>query len=185
MFAALLAAMRRIREANETGTWKAIPGMPMRHPKQGLESPQDGPPVCPRRMGVYLEFRPYAMNEKRLFTRIASSLEVDLRLPNGDALVGRLKNLSIRGLYIEAKVFPPAGTRCSVVLYPAGREHGFVIEIEGLITRFEDGGMGVRFNEFCYSAFDRLRAMIVASADDADKIDQEIDEHMSGKRKAQ
>ena len=74
------------------------------------------------------------------------------------------------------------GTNCDVVLYPAGREHGFVIEIEGSIARFEDGGIGVRFNDFCYEAFGRLWTMVAASAEDGNKIDDEVDKHLIGKQ---
>ncbi len=118
------------------------------------------------------------MEDKRLFTRVPSSLEVDLVLANGDELCGRLRNLSMRGLLLASDATPPVGLPCNVTVYLAGREHRILIEVKGQIARCENGGIGVRFVAFSHDAFDNLRDVLLFAALDPDVIEDEITRYL-------
>jgi hypothetical protein len=117
------------------------------------------------------------MNDKRRFSRIASSLEVDLHLEGGAELAGRLHDLSVRGLSLRVDGEVAVPTRCRVVMHLAGREHGITLEVFGVVARCSEGYIGVQFDQISYEAFDQLRGLVLSSADQPEVIDEEIDHH--------
>jgi len=118
------------------------------------------------------------MEEKRLFTRVSSSLEVDLVFNDGHQLSGRLRNLSMRGLFLASDATPRIGSVCDVRVYLAGREHHILVEVKGQVARCAEGGVGVRFVTLSYDAFDQLREIVASAAFDRSVIDEEIARHL-------
>ncbi len=119
------------------------------------------------------------MHEKRRFTRIDSSLGVDIVLEDGTEVTGCLRDLSMRGVYVETDVEPAPGVQCYLTVYLAGREREIVLEIEGTVVHCEPHGqIGVRFDELSFEDFDRLRDVVMSGSNDPERIEAEIDQEL-------
>lgn len=119
----------------------------------------------------------------REFTRVPSSLDVDLKTVDGLEITGRIQNLSLAGLFIETDSAPPVGVECSVVLHLGGRGSGVAVRACGRITRADERGAGMRFEEVNYDAMDHLRQLLLYNAVDPDAVDAEIAAHLGLSRR--
>lgn len=115
---------------------------------------------------------------KRRFTRVVTDFEVDLCFAGGREVSGQLKNLSIFGMFVEAESVGEIGERCLVVFFPNGRADAIVVELEGLIARVGDGGLGIKLEDMSEAAFEQLVHIVISSSDDPSLIRAEVENEL-------
>ena len=123
-------------------------------------------------------------SNKRDFTRVPSGLDVDIRFDDGTELTEHIDDVSVRGLFVQSETRFPVGTKCRLVLHLGGRGHGIALEASGQVARCTEEGMGMRFDEISYDAFEHLRNLVRFNSGDPEAIEDELDDHL-GIRKAQ
>lgn len=99
--------------------------------------------------------------DQRRFARVLSRLSVDLRTVDGIEVVGELDNLSMRGIFLRTDAQIAPGTACAVTLHLGGRGSGLALEAHGEIAHAAPDGVGIRFDEVAYEAFEHVRNLAV------------------------
>ncbi len=115
---------------------------------------------------------------KRDFTRVPSGLDVDILMEDGSELAGHIQNISMRGIFVPTEHTFEEGVKCRVMLHLGGRGHGITLEARGEVARSGEKGLGVRFDEIAYNAFQHLRKLVRFNADDPGVIEEELDSHL-------
>ncbi len=115
---------------------------------------------------------------KRDFTRVPSGLDVDILMEDGCELAGRVQNVSMRGIFVPTERAFEEGVKCRVMLHLGGRGHGITLEARGEVARSSENGLGVRFDEIAYNAFQHLRKLVRYNADDPGVIEEELNSHL-------
>jgi len=108
--------------------------------------------------------------------RVLAPVEVELATNAGSPVHGRLVDLSVLGLRMEAPGRLPMGTSCRIRLRveesPAG------IEARGTVVRTEDGSLALRFDELPYESYELLRTLLLRCTDDPSALDDELSDRM-------
>ena len=99
--------------------------------------------------------------DQRRFARVLSRLSVDLRTASGVEIAGELDNLSLRGIFLRTDAEIAPGTPCTVTLHLGGRGSGLALEAQGQIAHTAPEGVGIRFDEVAYEAFEHVRNLAV------------------------
>ncbi|MAB78409.1 MAG: hypothetical protein CMJ89_03555 [Planctomycetes bacterium] len=111
--------------------------------------------------------------ERRLFTRVATRLEIDLETQDGLELRGVLTNLSARGFFLRTQEFAFPGSECLIQLYPLGRSRRALVA-SGRIVREGQGGLGIEFENLPHETFELVRTLIPGSAEDPELVENEL-----------
>ena len=117
-------------------------------------------------------------SNQREFTRVPSGMEVDLQFYDGSEIAGLLDNISMRGLFVPTDRRMPEGSACEVTIYLGGRDHGIALDVKGEVTRCTDDGIGVRFDEISYQAFQHLQQIVLFSSGNSEVIEEELGSHL-------
>jgi hypothetical protein len=111
-----------------------------------------------------------ALPERRRTTRVTTSIEAELRDPDGAVVPVQLENLSVVGLFATTASELSPGTRCRVDL----RTGGEAIEAYGTVVRSQGGSIALRFEVLPFESYERLRAFLLSHADDPAVIVEEL-----------
>lgn len=116
-------------------------------------------------------------DEKRRFSRIVFKMNAVLTVRGNLFKVKEIANLSVGGCQLDIGEHVTVGTACSllIVLNPADRTMN--VEVDGEVVRSEKGTVGIKFSSIAPDALVHLQNIIRYNAPDADRIEQEIDEH--------
>jgi len=117
-------------------------------------------------------------SNQREFTRVPSGMEVDLIFIDGTEIAGLLDNISMRGLFVPTDHTMPEGSACQARIFLGGRDHGITLEVKGQVTRCTDGGIGIRFDEISYEAFQHLQKIVLFSSGNSEVIENELGSHL-------
>ena len=117
-------------------------------------------------------------SNQREFTRVPSGMEVDLLFYDGTEIAGLLDNISMRGLFLPTEHRVPEGSACEVTIYLGGRVSGLSLDVKGEVARCTDDGLGVRFDEISYGAFQHLQKLVLFSSGDSETIEEELGSHL-------
>lgn len=112
--------------------------------------------------------------ERRRASRITTAIDAQLTGPDGAPLAAQLENLSVVGLRARVVCALAPGTRCSVEL----RANGVSIEARGRVLRSQDEVLALRFEALPYESYERLRAFLLAHADDPAVIADELSDRL-------
>lgn len=87
------------------------------------------------------------IQERRQCTRTFFSTRAQVLLDNGHTIVeGELQDISIIGMFIETKACIAVGSSCSIQIIISAQHSRLILEdIQGVITRQEDKGLGIQF----------------------------------------
>ncbi len=118
-------------------------------------------------------------SERRDFSRVPVEFAVTIdagegRIINSDAS----KDVSMRGLFVVTHDRLPSGEACRVTIHldaPGGNHH---IAVSGHVRRATAEGFAVEFSEIPIEDYEHLRNLVLYNADQADRIEEELDEHL-------
>ena len=115
--------------------------------------------------------------EKRRFSRIAFTYDVDIEIEGKRFRTDRILNLSVGGCLLPLEEVFEKGTECRFSLSLAGISTDINIEVFGHIQRCEEGLVAVRFARIDPDSLFHLQNIIRYNAPDADVIEEEITRH--------
>jgi len=122
------------------------------------------------------------MAEDREFTRVPVQIEVQLTSSKGVLKTLKTKDLSMKGVFVEAEEQWPESTQCDVSLTLQAAEP-IVIEFRGKVERSLKMGMGIEFSEMSLESYEHLQQLLRYNSTETDKIDSEIRTHVGLKKK--
>jgi hypothetical protein len=117
-------------------------------------------------------------SERRRFTHIRAGFQVELLVGDGSRIWGQVRDISVQGLCLSAEIELVPGTPCRVTILAEGRVPVPDIEAHGTVLRAGGGLLALRFDELPYEAFERLRSLLLARAEDPTAIEDELTERL-------
>ena len=93
-------------------------------------------------------------------------------------LDGRVDDVSLGGLHVLLASPPPVGTPFRLYLRLEGRPGGLSLHASGVVARRDEGGVGLRLDSVDEEAFAHLRRLVLLNADDPERAESEMDEHL-------
>ncbi len=116
------------------------------------------------------------ISDRRKFTRVPVAMEVQVLSRNSLILSPSTKDVSMNGLFMITEKKLPVGSECQLTIFLGGRESQERIEIAARVVRETNEGMALQFKEFMgTNSFSHLRNLVLYNAQDAEKIENEID----------
>ena len=109
------------------------------------------------------------MHDKRNFSRVGFQVEALLQ-SEGIAIKGGVKDVSLRGIFIETEEKIPVGTPVEITIYLSAGAEPIVINVSGSVARVEEGGLGCAFDKMDVESFAHLRSVISYQLGDSSKV---------------
>ncbi len=120
---------------------------------------------------------------KRGYTRVHAGVHARLKTSTSVLVEGHVQNLSLKGLYMTGYARLPVGTDCGVTLVLNGSEQLPPIELSGIVTRMDEGGVGIEFTGVDVDSLEPLRNLVMYNAEDADGIEREMEQTVGLKKR--
>lgn len=120
------------------------------------------------------------MQDKRNFSRVGFTVSALLQ-SEGVAIKGEVKDVSLRGLYLETQELLPVGTPVEITIYLSFSEEPIVINVSGSVARLVPGGLGCAFDKMDVDSFAHLRSIISYQGGDESKAMAEFAEFVINK----
>ncbi len=121
---------------------------------------------------------------RREFTRVMLDLEAELELNSKTSVVGRTKDISLKGLFLRCAERPALGAPCSAVLHFAGRGSDHKVRAAGRVARTEPTGVGIEFLSVEAEGYEHLKNLIYYNTPDPAAAQAEFAGHLGLKRRA-
>ncbi|MFA5975067.1 MAG: PilZ domain-containing protein [Elusimicrobiota bacterium] len=124
-------------------------------------------------------------DERREFSRVTSPWQVDLM--DGEQVLHalRTRDLSPKGFYAFCDNPWPEGCVCKVILSVKGMGPVQAITGRAKVVRVEEKGMGLEFLEVDLEQYEHLCRYVLYHAEDADRVQEELDQHIGLKRRSE
>jgi hypothetical protein len=100
---------------------------------------------------------------RRDFDRLHHSVRATLQTSEGRLIEGHTRDLSLGGLFLETDEAPPRATR-GVVRFHRAPDDPPCLEVSVVVSRTEEGGVGLRFIEIDVDLYRRIRTLHEAPA---------------------
>jgi hypothetical protein len=117
------------------------------------------------------------IDNKRRFTRIPFKVRAQIIVADKPHLIDELKNLSIGGCFLPAKVSLRVGTPCRIVILVSENNGDVDVQIEGVVVRCEPQGVGIRFTGIDLDNLIHLKNIIRYNTTDSETVECEIKMH--------
>ncbi|MFZ5863955.1 MAG: PilZ domain-containing protein [Nitrospirota bacterium] len=111
--------------------------------------------------------------ERRQWTRVTTGLDVRVEAA-GLTVRGRVRDLSLAGVYLFCDPPFPKGTACSVTLVLVGADPPLTIELNGHVVHAETEGMGIEFTEMPVDSLGHVRNLVRYNTEDSDFVEDEL-----------
>jgi hypothetical protein len=122
-------------------------------------------------------------DNRREFSRVPVPLECRLLLEDGQSLIGRLIDLSVGGVLFAADRPLAEGRPCWIEVLGAGPDSEPLVRAEGRMGRKTEAGTAISFSNMDIESHDALRELLVAYADDPERVLQEFRAHHGLRRR--
>ncbi|MCK9295778.1 MAG: PilZ domain-containing protein [Desulfobulbaceae bacterium] len=117
-------------------------------------------------------------DERRKNTRVVFHTTATVRFA-GDVFENlAIRDLSLRGVYLEGISRRSLGEKCEVELFLTGSSSELKLNMAGKVVRCDDIGVGVHFEEIDIDTFFHLKNIIYYNADDPDQVENELVENI-------
>ena len=123
--------------------------------------------------------------ENRSFTR--SDVDVEALIKFGDCafVTDRVSSISLNGMYLPCSEPPAVGARCRIVVYIGGRRSGTQIKATGSVTRIDEHGVGIAFEQVTGSdSLHHLRQLVLLNSPDPHTAEREFETHLGLRSRA-
>jgi hypothetical protein len=107
---------------------------------------------------------------RRRSERASYETEVTVSQKGGQTVRGRVRDLSLTGIYIACENPLAEGTLCKVELHASGRASWAELTGSGRVTRREEGGMAVEFTAISKDAYMILRCIVMQNLGVLDEV---------------
>ena len=121
-------------------------------------------------------------NENREFTRSPLKMHVEVGTGAGVMIECTVADISMNGVRVECKGMLPVGGDCTVSIVLNTGDTPLRVRAEGRIVRGEGTSMAIEFTKVDDESLEHLRALVLYNSPDADKADEEMQEHLGIKR---
>ena len=121
--------------------------------------------------------------EDREFSRVDINIVATIQARGKETLTTKVRDISMKGLFVEGKVDWPIGTECEIHLILEGRNPPVEINVKGKVQRITEKGMGMSFTEVGLEAYEHLHNLVMLNTDDPEKVEQELNNHLGLKKK--
>jgi hypothetical protein len=111
-------------------------------------------------------------HDRREWTRVPTALEARVESA-GVVIRGRVRDLSLTGVYVLCDPRFPEGVPCRVTLELMGTEPPPTVELVGRVVHAEDDGMGIELIEMPVTSADHVRNLIFDNSQDPDRIEED------------
>jgi hypothetical protein len=111
--------------------------------------------------------------DRRQWTRVPTALEARVESA-GSVIRGRVRDLSLTGVYVLCAPRFPEGVPCRVTLVLMGAEPPLTVELAGRVAHAEDDGMGIELTEMPVTSVDHVRNLIVDHSQDPDRVEEDL-----------
>ncbi len=121
----------------------------------------------------------------REFTRVPIKIEGEIMLGEMSVVSGLVRNVNMKGLFLDCDKQLPVGTDCNVALFLGGPNGQPCIKARSNIVRVEDDGVGIEFTEILGAeSFNHLRNPVLHnSSTETERVEQELKDHLGLKRR--
>lgn len=122
-------------------------------------------------------------NKKREFLRVDTKFNVTMEIEGKTVQSGHTRDLSMKGLRVLCEERYPVGTNCRILIHLGDPDSGPKVEVRGTIVREHPDGLGIQFSELDVDSYHHLKNMIIHNAEETEKAEQEIHDHVGLKRR--
>ncbi len=114
------------------------------------------------------------MPERREFSRVAVDFPVVLIPTEGQAVEGRLGDISVAGIFVRTESKLERGVFCAVIVRLMG---DVAIEGRGEVIRVTEGGLALSLESLNLDSYEHLCNLVSYNADDGERARAEIEAH--------
>ncbi len=113
--------------------------------------------------------------EKRKSSRVEFDINAMVKYDN-NVVEGMVRDLSLRGLFVETDKSIPIGTRVTIVVSLQGSTSDLTVNVTGSVVRHESDGFAIHFEEMDLDSFVHIRNIVAYNEGDADRVREEFAE---------
>ncbi len=117
-------------------------------------------------------------SELREFSRVPFKMVADLKVGDLDCPVANIRDLSMKGIFLECDVSLEKGAVCQVNLKLEGVEPPVEIMVQGEIQRIEKSGYGISFSQIQLESYEHLNHIVQLNAKNPHQSEDEIKSHL-------
>ena len=107
-------------------------------------------------------------SERRMYERVEFATAIRIIIDTGDKSIevkGDSKDLSLKGIFIVTKEKVLQGSPCAVKIYLSGSTEELSLQIQGVVARIEDNGLGIFFDSMDVDSFTHLKSIVKFNSD--------------------
>jgi hypothetical protein len=117
-----------------------------------------------------------ANEEKRKNTRVFFHTTASVRFAEDFFDQRGIRDLSLKGVYVEGVFGHNPGERCDVALFLSGTSSEVKLSMTGEVIRADASGVGICFSEIDIDTFFHLKNIVYYNAADPDQLELGADE---------
>lgn len=110
---------------------------------------------------------------KRRGTRVMFNVKAELSSGN-QTIRGEVRNLSLKGMLVDAEATVPADTDLDIKIYLSGTSSSLTLSMKGNVVRYDENGLAVAFKEIDVESFIHLRSVVGYNEGNEEKIMREF-----------
>ncbi len=115
--------------------------------------------------------------EKRKKTRVYFETQVVLKTDVSEITMSvNSSDISMRGMFVTTDKRIPSGTPCKIEIVLSGTTSRLALNIEGVIARQDENGLGITFDSMDSDSFFHLKNIVMYNSSDPDAIEKEWEE---------
>lgn len=85
------------------------------------------------------------------------------------------RNISLKGVYVEAPRSPGVGEHCGLELQLTGQSSKLTLNIDGRVVREDAEGFGIVFNAIDLDSYFHLKNILLYNTSDPDELSQRLE----------
>ncbi|NVM22191.1 MAG: PilZ domain-containing protein [Desulfobacterales bacterium] len=115
------------------------------------------------------------VEEKRKKTRVHFEALVTLKTDESEIQTeANLKDISMKGMFVNTEEKIPAGTPCDIEILLTGTSTTLALSIRGSIARHDASGLGIAFDSMDIDSYFHLKNIVMYNASNTEDIDKEF-----------
>ena len=121
---------------------------------------------------------------RREFTRVSVHIEAEITSNETSTVTGKVRNVSMNGLFLECSANFSVGTPCLVVVHLGDNQEAPRIQIGGTVAQTQADGVAIAFTEILgLDSYDHLRNLVQLNAGKAlEQVEEEFRTHAGIKK---